>query len=146
MEAPRCRHEALATPADGAKHGCARALSLPQALDSRGYWIVLDGGAVPSPFGARHVRGTVVNVPDTPPWRGAAATLSYCSAGGELFPVRLEGALLKSSLGSCHGALDLRLARTFDSKLHCCRAMLWQLRRLHCKSSDPQLASPGQQI
>ena len=62
----------------------------PVATPGFGFTRLLDslGRAVPSPFGARHVRGTVVNVPDTPPWRGAAETLSYCSAGGELFQVR----------------------------------------------------------
>lgn len=102
------------------------------------FWSSWAGGAVPSPLGARHVRGTVVHVPDSPPWRGAAPTLNYGSTANcsWLDPLKL----CKNHLRACEPWPKLRvgfaeaepgprLERLFDSKRHCCRAMPWQLRR-----------------
>ena len=66
------------------------------------FWSSWAGGAVPSPLGARHVRGTVVHVPDSPPWRGAAPTLNYgykLRLHCELFLARPAKALQEPSSG-----------------------------------------------
>ncbi|OLP79400.1 hypothetical protein AK812_SmicGene40306 [Symbiodinium microadriaticum] len=76
----------------------AHLVAAAKALDSRGYWIVLDGGAVPSPFGARHVRGTVVNVPAGKDLRlqatllqgDAVAAQAFFEAAGRMLIIRLE--------------------------------------------------------